>query len=258
MIRFVALVIACLLPAGPALCRAAAQSVEAVAAYQRGAYDLAIDTAASGPPSADARAFEARALLAKAMCGAGDPPISLVERALAQADAAVEADPRHAEGRLQRAIALSLLVRPMNLNAARRSGYGEAARALAESVLADDPKNFYAHGFLSVWHIEVVRRGGPIGAVMMRASLKSARAHYASARTLAPGDAGLHWQYARALAALDIRAHRAEITAALLLAAEAPVETDLERVMQARARAFSDVLDDENDRAATKFALATL
>lgn len=258
MTRYVALTLACLFGPGALLFSAAAQSPEAVAAYERGAYDLAAETAASGPASADASAFEARALLAKAMCGASDPPTGLLQQALSRADAALSADPAHAEGRLQRAIALSLLVRPMTLKAARKSGYGDAARALAEAVVAADPKNFYAQGFLAVWHVEVVRRGGPLGAVMMRASLKSGRAHYTAARTLAPGDAGLHWQYARALAALDIKAHRAEIEAALARAADAPVESELEAVMQARAARLQLLLEKTGEQAAADYALTTL
>ena len=44
----------------------------------------------------------------------------------------------------------------MTVGEARKTGWGDEARDLAEAVLDDEPDNFYAHGFLSVWHVEVV------------------------------------------------------------------------------------------------------
>ena len=113
------------------------------------------------------------------MCSSSEPYTALINDALAAADAALALDPAHGEGRLQKAIALSLLTRSMSLGEANRSGYGPQARALAEAVLADDPSNHYALGFLAVWHVEVYRRGGTIGAAVMGASLKTARRDYA-------------------------------------------------------------------------------
>ena len=86
---------------------------------------------------------------------------------------------------------------------------------LAEAVLKDDPNNAYAHGFLAVWNIEVVRRGGSVGSAIMGASLKQARKHYSAATRTLPQDAATHWQFARAMAALNARKYRAEIDAAL-------------------------------------------
>ena len=188
---------------------------------------------------ADSCALSARAMLAKAMTGPADPPDALLHAALDKAEAAIAADPDHVEGRLQRAIALSLIIRPMTVGEARKTGWGDEARDLAEAVLDDEPDNFYAHGFLSVWHVEVVRRGGTIGSIIMGASLKDARRHYAAAAALAPDDASVHWQWARALAALDARKYRREINAALEAAVTAHVDSELERVMQTRAASLS-------------------
>ncbi len=213
-------------------------------AFRAGQYETAFDKAGA-EPTADAHAFRARVLLAKAMSGETDPPASLIETALAEANAALALDPAHGEGRLQKAIALSLILRPMSAGEASRTGYGERSRALAEGVLADDPENFYAHGFLAVWHVEVVRRGGLIGSALLGASLRTARRHYEAAIHLAPDDTGLHWQWARALAALDARKYRREIETALAAAVAIDPQTDLDRVMQARAQKLLAAFADE-------------
>lgn len=214
------------------------QGREAETAYLAGQYDAAFAEVAADH-GADACAFGARVLLAKAMSGDVQPPPALVLAALDAANRALVAEPEHVEGRLQKAIALSLLARPMSLKEARDSGLGVEARDLAEAVLADDPQNAYAHGFLAVWHIEVMRRGGLLGAMILGASMEDAERHYAAAMQASPADAALHWQYGRALAALNARKYRKEVAAALDAALAAPVGSELERVMQERARVLS-------------------
>ncbi len=242
-----------LLAAAPAFA-----DIEAAAeAFRAGRYDAAFGQAAA-EPGADSHAFRARTLLAKAMCGEGEPSRTLIDKALAEANAALKAQPGHGEGRLQKAIALSLIIRPMELSEARRTGYGEEAKALAEAVLAEDPANFYAHGFLAVWHVEVERRGGMIGAAMMGASLKAARRHYDEAIRLAPEDIGLRWQWARALAALDAKKHLAEIEEVLDAAVNTQPASELDRVMQARAARLLDVVNRKKPSEVERVALAML
>ena len=236
---------------------AAGQDQDALGAYMAGNYQAAL-TRIANVSDADSRAFAARVLLAEAISQDGQPPSALLERALDEANQALGREPGHIEGRLQKAIALSLIVRPMSAGEVRRSGLGAEARDLAEGVLADDPDNLYAHAFLAVWNVEVVRRGGMIGAMVMGASLDAARQHYRAAVDLAPGDAAIHWQWARALAALNAKKHRKEIQAALDAALAAPVDSDLERVMQARAALLKHVLEDDGANAAEARALDML
>ena len=226
-------------------------------AFRAGLYDKAFVEAGS-EQTADAHAFRARALLAKAMCGDDDPLPSLIDQALTEAEIALRIDPGHAEGRLQKAISLSLILRPMSVNEARKTGYGEISKTLAEGVLKDEPTNHYAHGFLAVWHVEVERRGGMIGAAIMGASLKAGRAHYAEAIRLAPADIGLRWQWARALAALDARKHLDEIEDALSAAVAVDPATDLDRVMQTRAVHLLEVVNRDKPRDIERVALAML
>lgn len=233
---------------------AAAQSAVALAAYQSGDYDRAIVEA--GPRCADTSAFRARARLSKIIAEGVTPLAAALESARADAEAALVTDPDHAEARLQLAISLSLMTREMSQREAWSSGYGTTARQLAETALADAPDLYQADGFLSVWHIEVLRRGGSAGALWLKASLKDARVHYQRAQAKGGADPGLHWQYARALAALNTKKHAAEIDAALAAALSAEPRSQLDGVMIARARTLKTTLDTQGAAAAQAFALA--
>ncbi|NBC21129.1 MAG: hypothetical protein GVY06_08845 [Alphaproteobacteria bacterium] len=216
-----------------------------LAAFHDGRFEEAARKAA-GRDNADAKALAARALLAKGMCGQGQPPAKLVNEAEALARAALEIEADHVEGRLQLAIALSLKLRPLSAREAMRAGHGEVARNLAEAVLRDDPGNAYAHGLMAVWHVEVVRRGGTLGSVIMGASVREGLSHYEAAARARPGDASIHWQMARALAALNPRKYRGKIMAALEAAQAAGRDDALETVMAGRAAHLAmamDVLD---------------
>lgn len=250
MIRRSLILVALVVSGAPA---AFADFAAADAAFRAGRYDLAL-TEAAALATPDSDALRARVILAKVMCTEREPDTGQIKEALAAAEAAIRKDSRHEEGRLQKAIALSLLTRPMSLSEANESGYGPKAKALAEGVLADDPANHYALGFLAVWHVEVHRRGGSIGAAVMGASLKTARKNYAEAVRLAPEDAGLRWQWARALAAFDAKKYRAEIEAELQAALAIDPPTDLDRVMQGRAQTLLDVVQTAKAREIEKTA----
>ena len=234
-----------------------AEEIASHTAYNEGRYAEAA-TLARTATTADGYAFSARALLAEGMCGEGQPSADLLDAAEASALAALELDAAHIEGRLQLAIALSLKARPLSLSEARKTGYAERARDLAEETLELDPQSAYAHGFLAVWNIEVVRRGGRIGSMMMGASIRDARGHYQSALALRPDDVALHWQYARALAALNARKYRSEIEVVLLRAVEGHPADALETVMAARAGVLQDALETQDRRAVEALAAEML
>lgn len=217
---------------GPASARPT--SPELAGDFARGEY-LAAALGAEAAGGADDLAFAARALLAHCMTGSGEPDAATLDRASEDAQAALRLDPLHEEARLQLAIALSLKSRGMDALSAWAAGYGERGRRLAEDVLRSDPGSFYAHGFLAVWNIEVERAGGSMGAWAMGASIEKAREHYATAAKLAGDDVGIHWQYARALAALDLARFSSEVRAALDRAISARADDHVEDVMQQRA-----------------------
>jgi len=231
-----------------ALPAAFAEQVEMEAAFNTGQYRDAA-TQAKGQQSADSLAFAARCLLAEAMSAPDHtPPQDIVVEAETLARQALELDDDHIEGRLQLAIALSLRARPLTTRQAMRAGYGGDAKDLVEAVLEDDPDNFYAHGFLAVWNIEVVNRGGSLGSAVLGASVKNGRAHYQNAIAIADEDPATHWQYARALTALNARKYRKDVDAALEAALSAPANTALERVMQQRARTLQTALETQKRR----------
>lgn len=196
---------------------------------------------------ADNLAVAARSLLADAVIN-GEPMHERLNRAESMARAALQLDPDHVEGRLQLAIAVSLKARLMSTGAAMNSGYGGLSRDLAESVIEDDPENFYAHGFMAVWNIEIVRRGGSFGSAFMGASVRKGRRHYYEALETGTVDPSLHWQYARALAALNARKYSDEIEAALQRACVEQADDALSQLMQARARSFQSYLDSHSVR----------
>lgn len=218
-----------------------AQDASQIADYNLGKFEQAA-AISSIEQTPDLLAFKARAVLASGICGDGQPGAELLVKAEKFARDALAMDPNHVEAQLQLAITLSLKARPLSNRAAMKTGYGEDAKELAMSALSNEPDNPYANGFLAVWHIEVVRRGGAIGSRIMGASVKKARKHYAAANASASGDAALHWQYARALAALNSKKYRKEIDSALAKATSAAVDNHVERIMAERANKLQQML----------------
>lgn len=227
-------------------------------AFSEGRYHEAVLLSAT-KPSADNLAFSARSLLAEAISEPSySPPPHLLEEAEAKARQAISIAPNHVEARLQLAIALSLKARPLSNREAMRTGYGGEAKDLVDAALRDEPGNTYAHGFLAVWHLEVRRRGGAIGGSVMGASVQKARHHYEAAIQSAPDDASIHWQYARALTALNAKRYREEIAISLDAALVCAAETQLESVMQERAKALKAELDAKSWKRAEKIAAQIL
>ncbi len=221
------------------------QPPEAERLFTEGRYEEAAGLTIASD-TANGHAFAARAILAAVITRDDEPSLVAVDLALTQAEMALELQPRHVEARLQLAIALALKARPLSNFRARRSGYGDRSKALAEAVLVDDPTNPYAHAFLAVWNIEVRRRGGALGAYIYGASVQNAREHYAEAQRVIPDDVSLHWQIGRALAALDAETYRAEADAALDLALAARADDALENTMQARASILKAALAEQD------------
>lgn len=225
---------------------AQAQQPDAVAAYVAGEYHHVVALAEVSGTAGDL-ALAAQSVLADAISTDEENP---APAALAEAEGlareALALDGGNLDARIQLAIALSLKARPMSLGDARRSGYGEISKDLAEEVLAVEPNHHLANGFLAVWNAEVVRRGGRLGALIMGAGLKRGQEHYLIASRTEPGNASIHWQWARALASINPRKHRDEINGSLALALNAHVDDALENVMQARAARLAALMDAEN------------
>ncbi len=249
IVRLFALVVTMALPA-----TAVAQGDLAEIAFDEGRFVEAATMTRAG--DADALAFRAKALLSEAISGNNGLSDALLGDAVFAADEALAMDPQHAEARLQRSIAISLTTRAMTTREVQKSDLVDEAKATVEGLLAEDETNAYAHMFLSVWHLEVWRRGGRIGAIAMGANRKTARAHYTTATALADDDASIHWQYGKALAALNARKYKEEINTVLGKAIAAEAETALEQTMQARAQTLKDALASKPRREVEALAAA--
>jgi hypothetical protein len=83
--------------------------------------------------------------------------------------------PGHIEARLQKAIALSLLSRPMSAGECGAAALAAKRGTLLKAYWRKNPATFMRMPFLAVWNAEVIRRGGTLGAMMMGASLDKAR-----------------------------------------------------------------------------------
>ena len=241
---------------GACFSHAFAQSRHEAELFERGAF-LEAASSAEGGPGADEQAFAARALLAAAVTGGDPPDPQILERALVDAERAMELQPDHAEGRLQAAIALSLKSRSMSSASAVREGIAGRTRRMAEEVLKMDPSNHYAHAFLAVWHVEVRRRGGALGAALLGASLEEGEERYREAMRLQPRDISVAWQYARALTALDPVRYGAPATNALETALAVSPRDHVEAVLQERARELLRAYR-AGPRAAQEMALSRL
>lgn len=236
----------------------AADTPDASLAFIEGRY-AEIIALAEQDPNADHLALAARSALAEMMSTQSQTiSIPAAKEAAILAERALALDPRHVEGRLQLAIALSLQARMMTSREAMKSGYGGTSRDLVKSVLKDEPANAYAHAFMAVWNIEVKRRGGGMGAAMMGASVTNARKHYAQAISGNQDDASIHWQYAKALTALNARKYRGEIDNALSAAISAEANSEIEHVMQARAEVLQIALETQDRRYCEQLAAQML
>ncbi|MGH1422531.1 MAG: hypothetical protein ACRBEQ_12000 [Hyphomonas sp.] len=233
---------------------AIAQGDLAVSAFNEGRYSEA--RALASDSDADAMAFRAKVLLSEAISGDNGLSDALLTQALQAADASLALEPDHADARLQRSLAISLATRAMTAREVQKSDLVDEAKATVESLLAEDETNVYAHMFLSVWHLEVWRRGGRIGAIAMGANRKTARAHYTAAAALADDDASIHWQYGKALAALNARKYKDEINIVLDKAIAAEAETALEQTMQARAKTLKNAMASKPRREVEDLAAA--
>lgn len=204
-------------------------------AFYAGQYDLIVERCAHlGLAGSDT--LVAQALLSQQMCRDGQPEESAVQHALVFAEQALAADENNQDARLQKAVALSLLARQMPGRKARRSV--AEARNIAQQILAQRPDDVHANAFMAVWHIEVRRRAGRLGALILGASVKDAQTYYQRAIAGDPDDASVRWQYARALALLDAQKYEAQIVSALEAARSCHVDMALEGVMRTRAESL--------------------
>lgn len=211
----------------------AAANAHALSLYTSGAYLRAADAAAAaGTP--DDLVLVCRAVLAQVVV---EPrrtdALSLIARATRAAETALARAPASADARVQLAAALGMRGRRVGMATALGENIPMRGRTLVDEAIARAPRNAWAYAMLGGWHLEVVRRGGALGAAAFGASVEDGIAACDRARTLAPQDAMVAIHYGLALLGLQpgryARRVRGLFDAAAACRARDAFETHLQR-----------------------------
>lgn len=177
--------------------------------YATGEFVAAADLADT-QPSAASRAFASRALVAACAEARSDAAIAaLLTRAESSAREALALDARSVDARLQLALVYGMEGRRASLAQAFAGRYASRGKHLIDQALELEPSNAHAHAMLGAWNLEVVRRGGHIGALMYNARADAGVAEFQRAQQLAPDDMLIPLHFAIALLALDPNAYGA-------------------------------------------------
>ena len=171
--------------------------------YAAGEFIAAADLADT-QPSASSRAFASRALVAACAAAPSDAAINaLLARAETSAREALSLDSRSVDARLQLALVYGMEGRRASLAQAFADRYASRGKRLIDQALAIEPTNAHAHAMLGAWNLEVLRRGGRVGALIYNARADAGLAEFERARQLAPDDMLIPLHLAVALLALD-------------------------------------------------------
>ncbi len=243
------LAVVCLCFAAPAWAQSARE------AYVEGAF---LEAASLGEAQgrADDLALAARALLAEAVTGNPADIDGLLARAEANARRALAADQTSTEARLQLAAAMGMKARRATIGEAMRKGYASEGRALVRAAVAEAPREAWAHALEGGWNLEVVRRGGNVGATYYGASVRAGRAAFDRARALAPDDAIIAYQYAVALLELDPERYGDEATRLLAAASACRPGDAFEMRVKAKAASVAAALSARGAEPAVQLATA--
>lgn len=222
--------------------------------YAAGAFSAAADVGEREPGVAG-KLIAARALLAMAINDFRGPQASAwLDRAQRNSEAALAAAPDSATARLQIATALGMKGRRLPAKAAANAGYARRGKLLIDEALRLAPEEPWAYALLGGWNLEVVRRGGPVGSVLMGASARAGVRAFDRARALAPADPVIAFHYAIALLSLDAERYESKAKALLAAASEAAPRNAFEANVRDDARGLLAVVASKGALAAAKSA----
>ena len=229
------LIVLCLAVGAPAPLVAAGLD-EAEARYEQG--DMA-GAAALARTLASAKGFAlaARATLVEAIYLSPDADKQgLLERAAADAEAALARDPNQVDAHLQLAIALGQLAELEDPVTAHVNGYARQGKALIDRALAFDPANEWAHALLGMWHLRIVERAGDALAESLYGATRAAGVGLCAAALAAPHEAlALQYGCARTLLELDPEQFAISAEQALAAVKQAQPRDAADRLVQAAA-----------------------
>jgi hypothetical protein len=223
------------------------------AAYAAGFYLAAADAALARGGAADL-SLATRALLAECVrVGRGAQQMQLIDKAMATARAALAANPQSVDARMQLAMAIGLKGRRISAVEAMRAGYAKEGRKLVEEALASAPEEAWAHALMGGWHMEVIRRAGPMARAMGASESKGVAA-FERARTLAPKDAAIAMHFAVGLLGVNAKKYAAQADALFAAAEAAPPGDAFQTQMRAEAIKLRAVLKKDGPEAANRAA----
>lgn len=207
----------------------------AQAAYVRGDFMIAAELARTAQ-SAAGYALAARSLLAHGdLLALPENRLEDFERAESDARKAIELDPAFFEGHLELAVALGLVGRERGSLAAHLAGYASEARRHLDFVLARDPDNVWANALLGGWHLEILRDGGVLGAILYGADAGEGVARYRHALALEPDNGVIPYQFALQLFAAGGESYEQEARALLTRLLETTPRNAVEILTRERA-----------------------
>ncbi|MFZ2030714.1 MAG: hypothetical protein WAU68_10430 [Vitreimonas sp.] len=210
--------------------------------YAAGEFVAAADLADT-QPSASSRAFASRALVAACAAARSGSAIDvLLARAEISAREALALDSRSVDARLQLALVYGMEGRRASLARAFASRYASRGKRLIDEALALEPTNAHAHAMLGAWNLEVVRRGGRLGALMYDAHPGIGLTEFERARAAAPNDMLIPLHFAMALLGLDPVAYRTRADALLQTVITASPRDALEGLERETARRLQAAL----------------
>jgi hypothetical protein len=209
---------------------------DAEARYEQG--DMAGAAAlARSLASAKGFALAARATLVEAIYLSPDADKQgLLERAAADAEAALARDPDQVDALLQLAIALGQLGELEDPVTAHLNGYARQGRALLDRALALHPDNAWARALLGMWHLRIVERAGDALAANLYGATRKAGVELCAETLAAPHEAfALKYGCARTLLELDPERFAGTAEQALAAVKQAEPRDAADRLVQAAA-----------------------
>ncbi len=178
----------------------------------------------------------------------------LIAEAEARARVMLAQTPDDVPARLLLALAIGLKARRAKPLEAFRAGWAQEGKALIESAAHDAPDNAWAQALLGGWHLEVLRRGGPAGGVLLGARESVGLAAFAHARALAPHDGAIALHYAAALLGYAPQRFAKEAASLLDIAlSTGPNAADFAPPIRAAAALIRQTLADKGPAAAKAF-----
>lgn len=156
--------------------------------------------------TADAYALAAEALLSEVMLGQAKKNKKQAKRARKLAEAALDRDPMHQNGRLQYAIADGFVTRETGDVSAWMKKLPQKTYQVVQDYRRDFPTDPRGDALLGAWHLAIARKAGDDNArKWFDASVEDGMALYEAALVKAPDDPVIGVNYAFALMALKDR-----------------------------------------------------